>query len=391
MTTMSLARTAEPAVAFGATAGTSPARILHVFPSFSVGGVELRIADVANRLGDGFVHEAIALDGRSEAMQRLWAETPWRMRAAADGLNGVRRLPAIWARLRALRPDLVCTYNFGAMDWALANTYGVRRPHIHFESGFGPDEAIRPRRVRSAYRRLALTGVRRLVVPSEALRRIALGERWVARDRVQLVANGVDLSWYDPQIAVPTLPGLADAPVAVVAVSPLRAEKRLDRLIDLFAAGTAGTGARLVLCGDGPCARQLHHQAAKSPAAARIQFAGHLSDVRAALSGEVVFAMTSETEQSPNALIQAMAMRRPVVAFAAGDIPRILPPEQRVHVHAQWDVEGFAASLRRLVIDPGYRRVLGAANRARAEAGHDMDRMVAAYRDLYTQALEGRP
>lgn len=394
MTSIPLARPAcadaqAPAAAIPDGAATVPARILHVFPTFAVGGVQLRIADVANRLGPGFVHEAIALDDRTDAAQRLWADTPWRL-LGADGLSGARRLPAIWARLRALRPDLLCTYNFGAMDWALANTYGARLPHIHFESGFGPDEALRPRRARSFYRRLALGGVDRLVVPGEGLGRIARTQRWVARDRIQLVTNGVDLRWYHPDVVVQPVPALADAPVAVVAVAPLRAEKRLERLIELFAAATADTQARLIICGDGPCGGQLRFLAQRSPAAGRIHFAGHLDDVRRALNGPVVFAMTSETEQSPNALIQAMAMRRPVVAFAAGDIPLILPEEQRVHVHAQDDTGGFAASLRRLVSDPQARRTLGRANRARVEARHDMDKMVAAYRDLYSQALERR-
>ena len=46
-----------------------------------------------------------------------------------------------WARvLRELRPDLLLTYNWGAVDWGMANALFPVCRHVHFEDGFGPDE-----------------------------------------------------------------------------------------------------------------------------------------------------------------------------------------------------------------------------------------------------------
>jgi glycosyltransferase involved in cell wall biosynthesis len=102
-----------------------------------------------------------------------------------------------------------------------------------------------------------------------------------------------------------------------------------------------------------------------------------------------VFALTSATEQMPNALLQAMAMARPVVAFDAGDVARILPDSDPGQVLAQDDEDGFTAALARLLGSHALRQRLGRENRARAEQAYDMTAMVAAYDRLYRAALEG--
>nr|WP_242468681.1 glycosyltransferase family 4 protein [Rhodovibrio salinarum] len=360
---------------------------MHVFPTFAVGGVQVRIADVARRLGTRYAHTLIALDGRHEALDRVDPNNPWTL-LPADGLTGVKRLPAIRRALARSEADILCTYNFGAMDWALANRLGPRWPHLHFESGFGPEEAVRPLRRRSLYRRLALAGVDALVVPSHGLLEIARRHRWAPSGRLRHLVNGVDLAHYTPAAPVPPLPAMAATVPTVVAVAPLRAEKRLDRLIALFARAAADTDARLVICGMGPCEADLRAQAAASGLGDRIAFAGQVADVRAALTGNSIFALTSVTEQMPNALLQAMAMARPVVAFDAGDVARILPQTAPAQAFGQEDAGGFEAALSRLLKDGELRARLGAANRARAETAYDMTAMVAAYDRLYRNALE---
>lgn len=372
-----------------AAAGRRPVRLLHVFPTYGVGGVQLRIAEVATRLGRGYAHSLVALDGRTEALARTDPGNPWHVLDPA-GLTGLGRLPGIRRALAAAPADVLCTYNFGAMDWALANRLGPRLAHLHFESGFGPEEAVRPLRRRSLYRRLALARVAALVVPSHGLLEIAAGHGWAPAGRVRHVVNGVDLDRYTPNAPVAPLPEAAGHAPLVVALAPLRAEKRLDRLIGLFARTVGHGPARLAICGAGPCEANLRQQAAATGLGDRIVFAGQLDDVRRALTPNSVFALTSVTEQMPNALLQAMAMGRPAVAFAAGDVARILPRTAPGQVVDQGDDDGFVAALGRLLRDGGLRARLGRVNRARAEANYDMRAMVAAYDRLYRDALESR-
>src|SRR3954466_8664022 len=54
-----------------AAARATPLRLLHVIPSFTTGGVPIRLVNIANRLGQDFRHLVLALDGVTSAAARL--------------------------------------------------------------------------------------------------------------------------------------------------------------------------------------------------------------------------------------------------------------------------------------------------------------------------------
>ena len=74
--------------------------------------------------------------------------------------------------------DLICTYNWGAIDAVMAHTLFADvyklAPLVHHEDGFNEDEAVRLKTRRNWYRRIALGRTAALVVPSKKLERIAL-------------------------------------------------------------------------------------------------------------------------------------------------------------------------------------------------------------------------
>lgn len=354
-------------------------RVLHVFPTFAYGGVPLRIVDVANRLSEAYAHRCMALDGRTDAAERLSTRTTWEVvRAPAASGGWLRPVLAASEALKAEAPDLLCTYNWGTIDWAVANTLFAHRPHLHFESGFGREEAQRTLRRRDLYRRLALRGADALVVPSRSLADLARARGWIAPQRIQQIVNGVDLAYYQAEIT-----GRADTTPTVASVSPLRAEKGVDRLIRLFAQTAQEVYAQLLICGDGPERHRLETLVHDLRLHDRVTFAGQLADVRPVLRGCDVFAMTSYTEQMPNALLQAMASGRAVVAFDAGDIKAMLPEEQRPFVISQEAEKLFVQRLTDLIANPAQASDLGAANRRRVAASYDITDMVRAYDRLY--------
>ena len=126
----------------GATASEPLLHLVHVFPTFAYGGVPIRIADVISRLDRPYRHSIVSLDGRTDAVSRIVPRVdvafPEPPRGRLPGL-----VPAIAQWLKQQRPDLLLTYNWGAIEWALSNRLTKRLRHIHFESGFGPEEADR--------------------------------------------------------------------------------------------------------------------------------------------------------------------------------------------------------------------------------------------------------
>lgn len=359
-----------------------PARLLlHVFPTFAVGGAQMRFCAIANRFGPRWRHAVLPLDGRRDCADRLRPEVPVMLLANPGAGRGVLRdLGRIRAMLIDLRPDLLVTSNWGSIDWAIANLLGPRLPHLHSEDGFGPDEAAGQKWRRVLARRAVL---RRSIValPSATLLGIARSAWRLPEAGLRHIPNGIDLRRFRPA-ATPSAPGV---PV-IGTVATLRAEKNIGRLLRAVARLHAdGLACRLVVVGEGAERARLEALAVELGIAAITDFAGAMGDPAAAYRGFDVFALSSDTEQMPLSVLEAMASGLAVAATDVGDVRAMLATDNAACVVPPDDA-ALAAGLARLIGDAALRARLGAANRARAEADFDEERMFDAWRLLYDGA-----
>ncbi len=355
---------------------TSPPLVLHVFPSFAVGGAQVRFTALANRFGDAFRHALVALDGITECSSRLApgldVTFPAIETAKRDPLGNLRRIRGL---LGGLRPAVLVTSNWGSIEWALANLAPMAR-HIHTEDGFGPEERHVQLRRRVWTRRLAL---RRsiVVLPSRTLLRIAT-ETWRLDPRhLRYIPNGVDLQRY-----APPPDHVRDHDVAVIGiVAALRPEKNVGRL--LRAMRQLETPARLVVVGDGGERATLQRLAAGLGLADRVEFTGHVTDPKRFYHDFDLLALSSDTEQMPLSVLEAMAAGLPVVATDVGDVRTMLSEENDRFIVPREDA-ALASALRALLDDPALRRRVGQANRRKAAQAYDQEAMFQAYAGLLT-------
>ena len=364
--------------------------LLHVFASFGYGGVPIRICDVINALPAGFRHTVVSLDGCFDAAGRLAPHTRVDLRPLSlPRYNLLRSLALVRALVRETAPDLLLTYNWGAVEIALANRLLGACSHIHFESGFGAEEGSGQLWRRNLFRRLALARVRKVVVPSHTLMTIA-AEAWsMPPGRLQQIPNGVDLQRYGGTPGVregAEAFGLPAETTVIGTAAPLRPEKNVGRLLRAFAALPAEPACSLLIAGDGAERAALEALASDLGIAGRTRFLGHVEDVPAVLRALDVFALSSDTEQMPNSLLQAMAAGRPVASVDVGDVARIVAAENRPLVVPRDEAGALTAALAALAGDPERRRSLGAANQAKARADYSFDGMVAAYTALFSAA-----
>lgn len=370
-------------------------RLLHVFPSFGHGGVPIRISTIINHLGRRYQHAIFALDGNLAAASRL--DPALGVRLADPAIDKSRPLSSLFRINRLLaaeRPDLLLTYNWGSVEWALVNRLSGIARHIHLESGFGPEEADGQLPRRARFRRIALARAHCLIVPSFTLVDIARCVWRIDPGRIRRIPNGVDCDLFggpgDPAAA----PGFESRPgeIVVGTVAPLRTEKNLLRLIRGFAAvATRFPQARLLIVGDGVERAALERAAAEAGIAARTVFSGHVEEPHKVYPLMDVFAITSDTEQMPNTLLQAMAAGRPVAGVDVGDVKAILSPENRELVVAKTDDAGFADMLARLLGDAALRAALAAANRRHVVAEYRAEKMFAAFGAAFDAVLADRP
>jgi glycosyltransferase involved in cell wall biosynthesis len=112
----------------------------------------------------------------------------------------------------------------------------------------------------------------------------------------------------------------------------------------------------------------------------RVRFLGHLADVESFLRSCDVVVLTSpqhSIEGSPNALIEAMAMERPIVATRVGGVAELITDGVEGYLVAENDAQAFTRRLVELVYDPDLRRRMGARGRASVLARFDQDKVVA--------------
>ena len=364
----------------------SPRTLFHVFPSFAVGGAQMRFVQLANHFGRSYRHFIVSMNGNMEAFGRLSGDLdahpvtiPVEQGKTWPNVKVFRQV------LKEVKPDLLVTSNWGSIEWALAN-YGGLTPHLHMEDGFGPDEVSRqlPRRVWT--RRLAL---RRSMVmlPSLTLHHIASSVWRLRKQSLLHIPNGVDCERFNMGANLEHAPHAnAPHPAPVIGtVAALRPEKNLPRLLEAFAKVIERRPARLVIVGDGPELPALKARAEELRVTRHVRFAGACPQPEKLLPSFAVFALSSNTEQMPLSVLEAMAAGRPVVATDVGDVRQMLCEENSPFVVAP-EVPALAEALVTLLDNPNRARMIGEANARRARQGFDQSRMFSAYGTLFDGA-----
>ena len=396
-------------------------RTAHVRASNFFGGPEKQILGHAERLfrtpGLGIRPAVLSFDEKGR-------ETELVSRARGAGVEA-RSIPCVTAydpvqvlRLRKAligwAADVVCTHDYRSSLLCRLALGGSDVSQVVFWRGVTRENA----KVRLFHRmeRRLLGSVSHVVVVSEEQRAFLIREG-IPAGRVTLVPNAVDL----PNAA--DLPYVADAANAGGAVGVTGAadaagtvdrghrprRKRLEAAVGEMTARTVlATASRLspekglshlldampeimkrdsdvtlLVFGDGPLEGRLRAQAARLGCAERVIFAGLVPDF-ASLVGEVdVFVLPSLSEGLPNALLEAMAAARPVVAAGVGGVKDLVRNEENGLLVPPADGGALAAAILRLASDSGLALRLGRSARATVEASHSFARQCELLEKMY--------
>ncbi len=378
----------------GKGAGKVP-RILHCHSTFSAGGKERRAVRLMNAFGRNLEHTVVsAMPEQLGARELLDRSVRVQFPDDFPSLTGrptPGRLVAIAQEMRGY--DLILTYNWGAMDAVMAHTVFAAQfglpPLIHHEDGFNEDEARQLKFSRNWYRRIALGRASSLVVPSTVLERIAI-ETWnQPRGRVVRIPNGIDTTAFGK----PPRPGglrvvKREGERWVGTLAGLRPVKQLPRLVEAFS--RLPEEWHLVILGEGPEHSVIREAATDRDIAHRVHLPGAVSDPASVIGLFDIFALSSQSEQFPLSVVEAMAAGLPVAAPDVGDIRMVVATGNAAYISPPGDTAALGEALNQLAADPAERAEIGAANKARARDLYDEAQMIERYRTLYAETI-GRP
>jgi N-acetyl-alpha-D-glucosaminyl L-malate synthase BshA len=238
-----------------------------------------------------------------------------------------------------------------------------------------------------------------LTTPSRFLRAQAVDHFGLAAERIEVIANFVDLARFAPparhdrgQLAALFAPAGGVAPEAgpiLFHVSNFRPIKRPLDLIETLARIRRTVPARLVLIGDGPerAAVEAHTRALGLGDAVRSL--GRRRDFAALLAQADGFLLTSESESFGVAALEALASGVPVFGYRVGGVPEVVADGSGALV-ACGDVDALAQAVIAGVADRKSHAAMAEAARARAEALFSMNLAIERYEIYFRHVLAAR-
>jgi glycosyltransferase involved in cell wall biosynthesis len=364
-------------------------RILHIIPSLDQAGAEKQLVLLAAGLPrDEFETHVCALTRGGPRQAELEAAsipvTLIGKRLKADPLAAWR----LQRHVAQLRPQLVQTWLFAANAYGAAAALKAGVPH--------------------------LVAGQRCVDPWKAWPQLAI-ERWVARRADRVVVNSQAVRDFYCQHGLPagkmvTIPGgvppaepsdlsradlleeldlPADARL-IGAVGRLWPQKRIKDL--LWAADLCHLvrdNIWLLVIGDGPQRRQLERFVHLLQGEDYIRLLGERNDVGRILPHLDVLWLGSEYEGLPNAVMEAMAARVPVVATDIPGCRDLVVPGETGFLVPVGDRAARARATEKILSDPQLAKRLGEAGRQRMTDQFRVDQMIQRHVVMYREIFGG--
>lgn len=295
--------------------------------------------------------------------------------------RAIRELSRLW---RNKRPQIVQSFLIHAN---LVSRFAARRAGVpHLVNGVRVAER-RPGWLPRLDRWTA-NACERHVCVSESVAAFTQQALGVPRERLVVIPNGLDLAAFDQA----ALAG-GDFPLRrdrrhLLYVGRLDPQKNVEWLVEQAPQWLAELpGHDLVLVGDGPLRAKLEQRIRQLGLDGRVICLGWRSDVPSLLKASELLLLPSSWEGMPNAVLEAMAARKAVVASDVEGVRELLGDRADEQIAPRQDASQFRQRLVHFANNEPLRAELGQQNRARVEQQFTIDCAVKSYEQLYLSLL----
>lgn len=349
---------------------------------------------IARVSGDGtpVVALGVELDGFGAKLRAQGVDfrpVPVPMRGV-DPLGDARLLWAFYRRFRRLKPRVAHMFTIKPVVYGtLAAAFAGVPVRICTVTGLGhafTEAGWAVRTLAETLYRVALAQAHLVFFQNAEDRALFVSRGLVAAEKTQVVSgSGVDLARFRP---APLRPGLGERPVRFLMLSRLLREKGVLEFVaaaERLAAEGANAEFRLVGALDTRNPTGLDPADLRRLQRSPVVWSGAVEDVREELEAADVVVLPSYREGTPRALLEAMAVGRPIVTTDAPGCRDLVQPGVNGFMAPPQDAEGLAEALRRALAAPGAFAAMGRAGRAFVEANYDeaavIERTLRAYRE----------
>src|SRR5499425_220382 len=383
----------EPATAGVPSAARTAPLIVHVIYGLKTGGVENGLVNLINHLPvERYRHAIVCITDYSDF--RLRIRRPDVECYALHKPPG--KVPGfyveVWRLLRRLRPQIVHTRNLTTLITQVPAMLAGVPVRIHGEHGRDMLDLDGSNVKYQRVRRMMRPFVHEYIALSRDLEAYLVNKIGVARPRLTQIYNGVDT-----EVFRPAQPRRADLPVEgfaaadsiiVGAVGRLQAVKDQVTLVRAFAhvlerRPDLRSRLRLAIIGDGALRQPCLEILAQAGRGELAWLPGERTDVARLMRGFDVFVLPSLAEGISNTILEAMATGLPIVATRVGGNVELVRDGLTGCLLEPRNVQALAEALARYLGDRARAQAHGAAGRERAVSEFGLERMLAAYTELY--------
>jgi glycosyltransferase involved in cell wall biosynthesis len=378
-----------------------PTKILFMIGTLDVGGTETQLVELVTRLSrerfepvvcclssGGPLESRLAAAGIPVHALRFEGFRSKRYRYLINVSGGWRLLTGLRRVMRRERPVILHVMLF----WAyILGTFAGRAAGVPIvvasRRSLGLFKADKP--LYLFLERIVDRMTDLFIANSEAVRQDTIAREPVAPQDILVIRNGLDLSRFDaapdPQLAASI--GVSGSPVAIVVSNLIRYKGHEYFLRAWQSVVQRFPSAQAVLVGDGVLRADLERLVDDLRIRQAVHFLGVRSDVPALLALADLYVHPSLQEGYSNAVLEAMAAGKAVIATAVGgNVEAISDGETGLLVPAQ-DAAALAAAMMRVLGDDSLARRLSQNARRHVRATYDVEVMVRQYENVYEQLL----
>ncbi len=360
-----------------------------VVHSLNPGGAERLAVEMSIELSQDYRITVVCLDEPGKWAQSLREEgipvlCLWRQpgfdRAAAVDLSRI---------CREANVDVIHAHQSTPWFYAALAKRRYGKPRLLFEEHgrFFPEE---DKWLRRLVNRLIIRKVTdRVVAVSEDIRDRLIRYEGLEHDDIEVVYNGVRID-VAPQpemrARVRAEFGFSADEFVVGSVGRLDEIKNYPMLVESLAlAHGEVAGVRGLIVGSGPDSGRIAKAIEKAGASNVVKMAGHREDARLILRSLDLFVLSSLSEGTSMALLEAMALGVPAVVTDVGGNPEVVIDGKTGWVVPSRDVGSLSAAIVAAAKDSAAAQQVGAAGRDRFVEKFAFSRMMRRYREIYSE------
>jgi glycosyltransferase involved in cell wall biosynthesis/cellulose synthase/poly-beta-1,6-N-acetylglucosamine synthase-like glycosyltransferase len=368
-------------------------RILHAIRQGKVGGGETHVLDLVNQL-DPDKYESVILS---------FTEGPMVDKLKADGFKTYvvyTEKPFnlnIWGKVKEIvlqeKIDLIHAHGTRANSNTFSSARSLKIPLIYTVHGwsFHPDQSRLVKMIRTWSERFLVGAADQTICVSQS--NLNEGMTRFPMPEASVIVNGINQVKFDPNNEYKNIRaefGIGDEVILVGYIARITAQKAPLTFLKAIANIPGSLNVKFLIVGDGDLKPQMLTLAEELKLNSRIIFVDFRSDIPDILNAIDIFCLPSLWEGLPIALLEAMAMRKAIIATAIDGTKDLVTNMENGILIPPLNVEKLAGAIQLLIDNPKLRVELGVKAGAIVKEKYNIQMMTRRIEETYKKVINGK-